>query len=421
MLKDFCRVCNSFDDGFIGLRFEDGKPIVTFPRGYRISEKDEDIRRDILHLLTILRKFSDSQEGAGKKMEESEYNLSFPLLAYQFIIYDFLSNGYYHEKDVEYCISDSGKINWKHTIQKVNPVIDGDNALYLDFVIRKSIVKSDIITKIHEYCVYESFGKLGWLYLNSSYVPPKPSIRFNKKMFISILNDALRNTFNNKKKMLLNSMITIINRANENADFPDISYGVNSFYHIWEKMIDYVYGEENKGDYFPHGHYTIIRNGKLVESSALIPDTIMKIGEKLFILDAKYYKYGILANPAFLPPTSSIHKQITYGDYALANKFADANKIFNAFIIPFKADDDEEEYIRFVSVGTGDWTEYDENTPNYKYVLVILLDMKHIMDTYSRHNLCEIDTMATFIEESIKKYERMFKYSAKRAQIYDYF
>jgi len=407
MLKDFCRVSNVFDDEFIGLRFIEGKPLVTFPRGFRESEKDEDVRKDIIHLLTILQRFNTIKEGSGNKTIEGEI-LSFPILSYQYIIYDFLQNGYYTEKDVEFSQNTRGKISWKRTIQQIKPIVNNGNVVYLDFITKKSIIKTDIITKIHEFCVYESFSKLGWLYLNSNYVPRKPSVKFNKKMFLSVLNDALRNTFNNNKKLLFSSMIEIILQADERADFPDASYGVTKFEHVWENLIDYVFGVDNKNDYFPHGHYTIIKNGAVVDSSALEPDTIMKVGDRLFILDAKYYKYGVIDNPAFLPPTSSIHKQITYGDYVFTNRFADKDKIYNAFIIPFAGNTDED-ILRFVSVGTGDWINYDEDTPNYKYVLVILLDTKHIMNTYSRLNMKDIDRMADMIEKSLEQYREQLE------------
>lgn len=408
MLKDYCRECNVFgDDEFIGLRFENGKPIVTFPRGYRLSEDDADVRKDIIRLLAILHRFNDKKEGTEKNNTRDGELLSFPILSYQFIIYNYLSNGYYSEKDVEYRVSDRGKISWKRTIQQLKPIVDDGNVVYLDFITKKSINKSDIITKIHEYCVYESFSKLGWLYLNSTYVPRKPSLKFNKKLFLSVLNDALKNTFNNNKKLLFTSMIDIIKQADEKAEFPDVTYGVTRFEHVWENLIDYVFGEENKADYFPHGHYTILKDGVITESSALEPDTVMKVGDRLFILDAKYYKYGVIPNPAFLPPTSSIHKQITYGDYVFTNEFADADKIYNAFVIPFEAKDDAEP-LQFVSVGTGDWIHYDKDTLDYKYVLVILLDTRYIMNTYSRHNLRDIEMMSDVIQESLKQYKTKY-------------
>ena len=74
-----------------------------------------------------------------------------------------------------------------------------------------------------------------------------------------------------------------------------------------------VFGESNKDIYFPHAKWHIINREK-TESSALEPDTVMKLNGKFYILDAKYYKFGITGLPMHLPATSSIQKQITYGD-----------------------------------------------------------------------------------------------------------
>lgn len=329
------------------------------------------------------------------------------------MIYDFLANGYYTEKDVEYKTSDIGKINWKRTIQKIEPVVDGENVLYLNFVTKRSTTRADILTRIHEYCVYESFRVLGWLYLKSTYVPRKPGIKFNRKVFISVLVNALKNTFNNSKKKLFRSMLDIINQSNEKAEFPDYSYGVTRFQYVWQNLIDHVMGEDNKQDYFPHSHWRIIDGNLSVENSALEPDTIMQKDGKVFILDAKYYKFGIINSAGFLPATSSVHKQITYGEYVANNMGVPGNNIYSAFIIPYDSWDEKyldnegkrtDDGLRFVSVGLGDWIKYGKDTENYKYVLGILLDTKYIMNTYSKHNLAEIDRMAEFITNSLAKF-----------------
>ena len=104
----------------------------------------------------------------------------------------------------------------------------------------------------------------------------------------------------------------------------------------------------------------------------------MKHDGKFFILDAKYYKFGITGLAAHLPATSSIQKQITYGDYVAVKGFADENDIYNAFVMPYAAKDGED-VLKFVSVGTADWIDYSDETANYKYVLGILLDTRHIM------------------------------------------
>ena len=401
MLKECCSVCNFADDGFVGLSFQDGVPHVSFPRGYTLSEDDESVRKDILGLIAVLQKFSNQREG-NNRIGEGEDQTAFPILAYQYIIKNFIAHGYYSEREVEHRLNDHGKINWKRTIQQVQPQMDNDNVVYLNFITKRSISKANILTKIHEFCVYQSFTKLGWLYLSTAYLPKKPTLRFNKKLFLTTLNDALKNTFNSEKKLLFSSMIAIINDTNETANATEFQYGVQRFEYVWENLIDYVFGESNKEMYFPHATWHII-NGNRAESSALEPDTIMKYDGKFYILDAKYYKFGITGLPIHLPATSSIQKQITYGEYVATKQLADRNTIYNAFIMPYSAPRNEEKF-KVVSVGTADWVEYTSKTENYKYVLGILLDTRYIMQTYSRHNGKEIFDMSQLILDSLKTY-----------------
>jgi len=401
MLKDYCTVCNFADDGFIGIQFQDGLPSVAFPRGYSISDSDDAVRKDILGLIAVLQRFSNKREGKNR-IDDGCNQMNFPILSYQYIIKSYIAHGYYTEHEVEHRISDRGKINWKRTIQQVPPQVDNGNIVYLNFITKRSTVKADILTRIHEFCVYESFSKLGWLYLSTNYLPKKPLIRFNKKMFLATLNNALKNTFNSDKKLLFSSMIEIINCVDEQANLKDFQFGVSHFEYVWENLIDYVFGEDNKKIYFPHAKWHIV-SGDYTESSALEPDTVMKHDGKFYILDAKYYKFGITGLIKHLPSTSSIQKQITYGDYIATQHYAEKNDIYNAFVMPYAAQEGDEP-LKFVSVGTADWIEYSPKTENYKYVLGILLDTKYIMQTYIRHNEREIMNMSKMILESIRVY-----------------
>lgn len=405
MLHEICSVSEREDDDFVGLRFSEGVPSVVFPRGFLISDNEKQLRRDTLRLLATIGKFSGRREGDKTKNSIGEMSLSFPILSYQFIIYDFLAHGYYSENEIRYVESSKGKINWKRTIQKEQAQLDDGNIVYLNFVVKNNHIKNDnLISKIHEFCVYDSFSKLGWLYLDSEYIPHRPFIRFNRRLFLSVLYQEMGKTFNEQKRKLFQSMINIVSWNTEHgASQVDETFGVNRFEYIWEGMIDYVFGEENREIYYPRARWKVIHGrGFQTESSELRPDTVVKVGEKIYILDAKYYKYGVTFNPINLPQTDSIQKQITYGEYVAHKGFALPNNIFNAFIMPYQSTD---EYpYRFVSVATADWKHYSESTPNYEYVLGILLDTTYLLRTYAKHNFQEIDALTTLIEESLDRY-----------------
>lgn len=406
MLRELCRTVTN-DDDFVGLHFVHGRPEVVFPRGFRLAENDGDVRRDIIYLLSAIQRFGDRREGDRNTSPDLETDLEFPLQSYQYVIYDFLKNGYYTEREVRYIGSQRGKINWKRTIQRERPHLDGENVVYLDFVVKTNRINSDnLLTRIHEYCVYESFQKLGWLYVDSEALPMKPRLPLNKPLFLSALDKELGQTFHDKKKRLFRCMINIIKEASEQAnDDSAASFGVRRFEYIWEAMIDHVFGENNREQYYPKAHWHIIHHdGIRVESSELRPDTIMRSGEKIYILDAKYYKFGVTGLPAHLPNTDSIQKQITYGDYIAEKGFVRRNDIYNAFLMPYCKQAEEELPFKFVSVGIADWRRYDRETANYQYILGILVDTKYLITAYSAHNRVEIERLSRFIEGSLDRY-----------------
>lgn len=413
MLKDYCYVSDNSTNLFVGIKFIDGVPRVIFPHGYSIPTDDKECRKDIFRLIAVLKRFTEHNEGDNNSTED-DVIVKMPISSYQYLIQDFLAHGYYTEKEIRYVESLRGKINWKRTIQQEQAQIDGDNVVYLKFQVKTNQINDDnLITQIHRYCVYQSFYRFGWLYFSSDYLPEKPQIKFNKKRFLNVLYDALNNTFNDTKRKLFQCMINIVLDQNEMVEVNSLAIGVNRFDPIWERLIDYVFGEEDKEKYFPHATWHIIKNGKIEKSSALEPDTIMKLDDKIFVLDAKYYKYGVTGWTSDLPATSSIQKQITYGKRIAEhmNIVADAN-VYNAFIMPYSSDDENK--IKFVSVGTADWEEYNCDTMNYAYVLGILLDTKWLITNYSKHNESEIERLADLIEKSLVEYRKMVGQTLKK-------
>lgn len=410
MSNDFCKIEKNQSEGFVGLKFTKDGPAVCFPMGFEPSEDENQRRKDIIRLFAVIKRFGKEQNGSAFDSTEDEALLSFPFLSYQHIILDFLENGYYKEREHEYKTGTNGRINWQRTIKKKTPYYSNGSFVYLDFIVKKNKINADnMLTKIHMHCVRESFEKLGWLYLASDILPPKPDIRFNKEMFVDVLRKAISNTFNTQKKHLFTSMLDIIEqkedclrRTNEKA------YGINQFAPVWENLIDHVFGtESNKNEYFPNTQWHIINSGDISHGHSLRPDTIMKLEDVLYILDAKYYRYGISYKPEHLPPSSSIEKQIVYGEYAEMQKKIPGENIYNAFIMPYKSDSSSEHY-KFVSIGTSNWKDYKASPPNYYFVLGVLLDTRFLIEEYSRRNISEIEKLSELITESLKNYKKEY-------------
>ncbi len=405
MLREYCRTSAEVPDYFVGIRFKEGTPEVVFPHGYHIASDDKGCRKDIFKLMHVLKKFTEHSEGEDTNGREDKV-FSLPITSYQYIIQDFLEHGYYTEREVKYVQSQRGKINWKRTIQQEQAQIDNDNVVYLSFQTKTNRINdNNLLSQIHHYCVYVSFMKFGWLYFSADYLPERPQIPFNKKLFLNALTKALNETYNDQKRRLFQCMINVICEEDEESTLNDVAVGVNRFDPIWERLIDYVFGEDDKEKYFPHATWHIIRNGRIEQNSALEPDTIMKRDNKIFVLDAKYYQYGLSKAIGDLPATASIQKQITYGKHISEQiREVPENNVYNAFIMPYDSDGSDE--IRFVSVATADWEKYNDDTKNYAYVLGMLVDTRWLISSYVKHNQSEIERLADEIEKSLEWYRK---------------
>lgn len=400
-LSERCHInTNSDSDTFVGIKCTDGEININFPLGYNKSDKEEELRKDILLLISTLAK-NTKQEKSNTPRQKAAFNqLELPIQSYIYLVRDYLSRGYYHEQGIEYKNSKTGKISWRKTIKTKKPYIQDDNVFYLDFITKKNTIhKDEIITLIHEYCVYESFDKIGWLF--TSAMPQKPRIKKNDSLFAKVINDKLSATFNDKERMLFIHMLSVIKKM---AEFQgnNYFYGTYRFEYVWESMIDKVFGISNKTDYFPKTKWKI--NGDIHDNTSLEPDTIMIYNNDVYILDAKYYKYGVFPEPKNLPNSASINKQITYGEYVSAEeKFKKIHgpgmKVFNAFLMPFNASewkDNNEESMINIGEALCVWKD---NTEYYHHIQGILLDVKLIMKITVRQDEGLIMKMAEIIKK----------------------
>lgn len=409
-IRDKCKVNSNLDtDTFVGIKCENGEFSVHFPLGFSISDTDKELRKDILLLINTIAATTQRKESEIEEKAQNFNHISFPFQAYLYLIYDFYGRGYYLERETKYNNAKRGKIDWNRTIKTQKAYVQDENVFYLDFVTKKNSIKDDeMITLIHQYCVYDAFCKIGWLYTNQ--LPEKSRLKYNEKLFRSIVLDKLRYTFNDKNKILFTNMLAVINYlGDENAGI-NYKYGTYRFEYVWEAIIDRVFGISNKEDYYPKTTWNIAGRSVEVndsyENSSLRPDSIMLYNGNIYVLDAKYYKYGAYKNPGMLPKSTDINKQITYGEYIAGQekfkiKHGENYEVYNAFIMPF---DRTSKYWKgsnsIVRIGqaVGNWKE---NKKAYENVQGILVDLKYLMKISVRQDEEEICKLAKIIEAKI--------------------
>lgn len=396
-LKDLCIVNTGFENHFVGIKSENDKIQVFFPLGFNLSNDDISIRKDILLLISILKE-------SNNKLITDSFNIvhesknQFPIDSYIYIIKDFISRGIYKEKIINHRKNNSGKINWSKTISQLEPFISNNKPYYLNFIVKENNIHEDnILSHIHKYFVYESFNKLGWLF--SEYTPPKTELKLSLEFIKKFLNHKIHSTNIDKDKFLFISILNIIAYISKSSDCSKLQFGTNNFEYVWEFLIDKTFGIKNKNIFFPKTYWII--NSKQYNNSSLEPDTIMHYDNIFYILDAKYYKYGITNNIKDLPSSSSVHKQITYGEYVAENpffkdKYGQNLKVFNAFILPFNGNN--KYIIKYIGTAISNWKS---NNKTYEKVPSFLIDTKYLMQISKMSTTNIIKLLATEIQNSI--------------------
>lgn len=401
-IHDRCHIDTNQDgDRFVGVKADANDAIIYFPIGYELPEDDSQIRTDIRNLFFVLSEFSKEDRVIQKRQHQVNQSVEFPIHAYLEIINNYLSFGYYKEKEKMFETAARGTIDWPKTVRNQVGIPNGRSLVYTKFTIRTNTKNEDNeITKINKYCVYESFEKLGWIYIPN--MPEQPGQRLDKKASISILNDKISNTNLENIRKLYIAMRDMLEYMDERTSDKQFYFGTDDFETVWERLIDRVFGIKNKDDYFPHTKW-FLDYGTDRTKKPLQPDSIMIYGGKYYVLDAKYYKYGVTGNSDDLPDSSSISKQITYGEYLQKKKNLPDLSLFNAFIMPYNKKDNFfgcSSNMSNIGEAVGVWKD---NTKNFERIQGIVLDTRYLLFNYaSGSEECKRD-LATCIETISKR------------------
>lgn len=405
-LNDYCRnATNMGEDTFVGIKSEfvddQYKLSIHFPIGYRISKFEEDIREDIIQLVSVLQEFNDQE---SKLSEISPNQLSrdvrFPVQAFHVVMIEYLDNGYYQIKEERYRRGTSGSLNMARTIKQETPIPQPNGFIYPIYRVRQyTETDKDLLTEINRFCVYMSSMRIGWIYkLNLS---PKPLQYPDINRYILYLSEVLLKTNRDKDKRLFQAMLDILNFENNIKDPTKFYFGTYKFEYIWEQLIQNTFGNASKEKYFPKTKW-LLNSGNERQNTALEPDTVMIHDEDTFILDAKYYKYGVTGNPSHLPNSSSINKQISYGEYAYEHKRYLDREIYNAFLMPYDSGSTMhvKEELEYYSIGeaVADWKKSEKN---YERVQGILIDVRGLIANTIKPNFKEIKNLSEKIINSL--------------------
>lgn len=408
MNKDVKIVPVDKSNGFVGIKIDEGIVKVFVPKVFR---EDEDWKKDIrLFLKSIEIAKTKNTENINKGSNNTD-NV-WPIDSYLWLINDYLENGLYYNREKKISRSNSGKIEWKRTLQQV-PIYSDGNIIYDQLITSKMTPANDMITHIYKLCLRQSIDKIGWLFNYNFHIQIDQIVSI-KEMIMRVRKE-LNETFDDIKRIRFNHMLNILKTTEgDNMLSSHYSYGITNYYYVFETMVDMLFdgiaGDEKK-KYDPNGYWQLNGQSRFL-ASRLRPDTILKRNDKTYILDAKMYQYGATHDRSKLPETQSLQKQITYGDF-VSNNLMDKN-IRNAFILPYNKylksfinDPDAMKYndsnLAYFGYAYVDWRD-DEDFQDYDNIYAFGIDFNYLLNNYKNPDYEIINQFCKVIEENIKIY-----------------
>ncbi len=380
---------NELDNSFVGIRKEDNTINVYFPRGI-VEVDSHEFKKNVFSLVRILK----NKHLRANLQRTNTGEDSFPFDSYIFLIQDFLKNGYFESIKVSKHIDGRGKILWKDTIKKIKPIFNDEGAIFSKFVIRKKYNSQEtLIATIYKQCLKLSLDLIGWLFGYISSEPPQFIVGKNEA--IAIIANELSSSFSDKNKELFSHLLKILKSSASSFEKSDkLLFGVGDFAPIWEYLIDRKFGDKNiQRNYHPRAKWHLKDNPKHLEFTPLRLDSIHIVDNSAYVLDSKYYKYGITFNPNDLPATESVAKQIIYGEYV--KKEGKFSEVYNAFIIPANNVDVPYKYLGYA---TSNWKS--EKGEHHERIILISVDMQFLLRTYDNNSLEEKESFMELIRTS---------------------
>ncbi len=397
-------VTNEENNSFVGLRIRNGEIHFHYPESYELSSIDDKkaFRYDVINIIRTISLAKSKSTINSSSISGLAQTEQFAIMSYLWIIRDYLSNGYYRNSEKIFKTNGKGKVNWKKTLE-TQPIISNGNVIYNNVVVEVRNDCDDIITQAHKWCVFDSVRKIGWLFgINEKSVfVPNATASVIKKYIKAIKTELLR-TFDDAKKMQFNHMLKVLVGVDDSDRTKEIVYGVDKYHYVYERMVDYVFS--NVSDitkYNPNAQWYLKKNNySPKDASSLRPDTIRlellqtadSTPEKVaYVLDAKFYRFGTTGKEADLPSTTSIQKQITYGDNIILNlqKQENISRVYNAFILPYNKHSNPFCYqsdLEFIGYSEANWRSDDLA---HNRICAFLIDTKHLISSWAQGNCKE--------------------------------
>lgn len=358
--------------------FQDGLHVML-PKNTDSSEFDKEKHIDLLIKgLTNNRLAYSSNYDEVDIVKTSDF---FEII--RWLIDDFKKNGIYFNTNI-YTNKKRGKINWRKTIKKTMPFLNGNSLAIMEFLKDKKIHDLDEISVLHIHvmdAISKNYGTLfkGFKYKgNSIYIDIRESKRIEK-----LLKKAITISNVTREIYLFKNLLIYLQLVQSNNN--NLSISTKRFHVFFENMCrHYIYHDQELMKYVPSASWDFKLPDEQYRRKAKnsqIPDALVNNAGCLDIYDSKYYDLTYLKSTTNTKSTPlgwySVSKQFFYSlsfDY----KESGLKKGKNYFIFPYTSKD-------LKLIGIGDIV-IDDNIYGEQKINILLIDILKLLDSYLNVN-----------------------------------
>lgn len=382
------------NNSFVGLKVLGNDIHFYYPESYHFDSncfESEDVL-DLLNTISLAKSFSEKHVDTYDATDSGNDSA---LLSCCWLIRDYLSNDIPIYWNKEFVMNGRGKINWKRTL-KQQPYISNNNLVFKTFITECLSPIDVIIVEAYKFCLFNSIRLLGWLFsVDADVIEVVPNSEDKKEEYLYAITAELEKTFNDDKRLRLEHMRNVILGLDVNCNKQNLIYGVDSYHFIFEKMIDSIFGNVDRiRDFYPSAKWHLVKNDNEYykkNASKLRPDTIILNSDgndkyNAYILDSKFYRYGYTGEEDDLPETTSIQKQITYGEYIKKNTEYPIANAYSAFLLPY--DKSREKFksnnnLQYIGFAEANWKD---NNDSHELIHAFLIDLRYVINEWNRNN-----------------------------------
>lgn len=317
---------------WVGLARADPEISVFFlPHGAPARETErKEFAKDLMRaLVRFSREHSRIGEGRGSD-SPTQANLLADIAT------DFRDNGLYSTRE-KIAGKQDGKPDWAKTVKSgfAFPVANGA-PIYLEIsTSRYTSFATSTVARIQAIVLNEIAANHGWWlghYFGSREIPDgRLQLEWPRETWPKLLRLALRELFQYRAVRLVRLLLDYLELSTETGQ-GNIFCGISDFSTMWEVMLretlDGVEPEWNA--LLPRSIYTNV-DGNLHDAGRMQLDIVVRVGNRIFILDAKYYR---ASSKGYVPSMPDVSKQIIYQMAAESTGLVERSQVSNAFLFP---------------------------------------------------------------------------------------